>query len=115
MAAHPTVVAKRRDIEVARQDTTVARLNRKPNWTWEVSYGQRTGYPDLVSFGVSIPLPVAPAQRQDRETAAKLALVDKAEAELAEAHARGTGRIRGARRATRSACRTASSATSPRS
>jgi outer membrane protein TolC len=85
VAAHPTVVAKRRDIEVARQDTTLARLNRKPNWTWEVSYGQRTGYPDLVSVGVSIPLPIAPAQRQDRETAAKLALVEKTEAELAEA------------------------------
>jgi len=39
----------------------------------------------MVSVGVSIPLPIAPAQRQDRETAAKLALVDKAEASLAEA------------------------------
>jgi hypothetical protein len=39
----------------------------------------------MVSFGVSIPLQVAPAQRQDLETAAKLALVEKAEAELAEA------------------------------
>jgi hypothetical protein len=38
-----------------------------------------------VSVGVSIPLPIAPAQRQDRETAAKLALVEKTEAELAEA------------------------------
>jgi hypothetical protein len=41
--------------------------------------------PDLVSFGVSIPLPVAPGARQDRETASKLAMADKAEAELAEA------------------------------
>src|SRR3954469_6719268 len=39
----------------------------------------------MVSFGVSIPLPVAPAERQDRETMARLALVDKAEANLAEA------------------------------
>jgi outer membrane protein TolC len=39
----------------------------------------------MVSVGVSIPLQVAPAQRQDRETAARLALVEKAEAELAEA------------------------------
>jgi len=37
-----------------------------------------------VSVGVSIPLAVAPAERQDRETAAKQALVDKAEAELEE-------------------------------
>ena len=82
---HPAVVASRRDIEVARQEASVAASDRKPNWSWEVSYSQRTGYSDMVSFGVSIPLPIAAAQRQDRETASKLALVDKAEATLAEA------------------------------
>ena len=70
---------------MARQAAAVAASERKPNWTWEVSYGQRTGFSDMVSFGVSIPLQVAPAQRQDREIAARLALVEKAEAELAEA------------------------------
>lgn len=59
--------------------------NRQANWTWEVAYGQRSGYADMVSAGVSIPLQLAPAQRQDRETAAQWALVDKAEADLAEA------------------------------
>jgi len=88
---HPSVVAKQRDIEVARQDVQVARLNRRPNWTYEVSYGQRQGRPDLVSFGVSIPLAVSPAERQDRETAAKQALVDKAEAELEEARRAAAG------------------------
>jgi outer membrane protein TolC len=39
----------------------------------------------MVSFGVSIPLQVSPGQRQDRATASKLALVDKADADLAEA------------------------------
>jgi outer membrane protein TolC len=91
VASHPTVVAKQRDIEVARQEVEVARLNRKPNWTYEVSYGQRQGRPDLVSFGVSIPLTVAPAERQDRETAAKLALVDKAEADAEEARRAAAG------------------------
>lgn len=85
VAAHPAVLALQRDIEFARQSVAVAALERKPNWTWEVSYGQRTGYSDMVSVGVSIPLQVAPAERQDRETAAKRALVEKAEAELAEA------------------------------
>ena len=46
---------------------------------------------DLVSFGVSIPLTVSPAQRQDRETAARQALVDKAEAELEEARRTAAG------------------------
>jgi len=85
VASHPAVVAKRRDIEVSRREVEVARLNRNPNWTWEVSYGQRQGRADLVSFNVNIPLTVAPADRQDRESAAKLALVDKVEADLAEA------------------------------
>jgi len=84
VASHPAVMAAGRDAEVARQDAAVASSNRKPNWSWEVSYGQRTGYPDMVSFGVSIPLPLAPAQRQDRETASRLALFDKAQATLAD-------------------------------
>jgi outer membrane protein TolC len=91
VASHPTVVAIQRDIEVARQNAAVASSERKPNWTWDISYGQRTGYSDMVSFGVSIPLQVARDQRQDRETASKLALVDKAEADLAEATRAATG------------------------
>lgn len=82
--SHPLVVAKQRDIEVARQEVQVVRLNRRPNWSYEVSYGQRQGRPDLVSIGISIPLTVSPEQRQDREAAARQALVDKAEAELEE-------------------------------
>ena len=91
VTAHPAVLARQRDIEVARQEVEAARLNRKPNWTYEVSYGQRQGRADLVSVGVNIPLPVAPAARQDRESAAKLALVEKAEADLAEAERAATG------------------------
>jgi outer membrane protein, heavy metal efflux system len=82
---HPSFVSIERSIEVAKQAAAVASSERRPNWTWEVSYGQRTGYADMLSFGVSIPIPIAREQRQDRETASKLALVDKAEAELAEA------------------------------
>ena len=81
----PAVLALQSDIEVARRVTTAAATDRQSNWTWEVSYGQRTGYSDMVSVGVSIPLQVAPAERQDRETSAKRALVERAEAQLAEA------------------------------
>ncbi|QNK67051.1 TolC family protein [Variovorax sp. PAMC26660] len=85
IASHPTVAAMQRDVDMARRAADVTASNRKPNWTWEVAYGQRTGYSDMVSVGVSIPLPVAPGERQDRDTASKLALVEKAEADLAEA------------------------------
>jgi outer membrane protein TolC len=82
---NPEVAGLRRDAEVARRNAVVAAKERTPNWTWQLAYGQRTGYSDMVSVGVSIPLRVAPAGRQDRETAARLALVDKADADLAEA------------------------------
>jgi outer membrane protein, heavy metal efflux system len=91
VAADPAVVTRQRDIEVARREAEAASLNRKPNWTFEVSYGQRQSRADLVSLGVSIPLPVAPASRQDRETAARQALVDKAEADLEEARRAAAG------------------------
>ncbi|MGJ7530216.1 TolC family protein [Variovorax sp. GB1P17] len=85
IASHPTVAVMQRDVDVAKRAADVTASNRKPNWTWEMAYGQRTGYSDMVSVGVSIPLPVAPGERQDRDTASKLALVEKAEADLTEA------------------------------
>ena len=94
VTAAPTVVALGRDVDVARQAVAVAASNRQANWTWEVAYGQRTGYSDMVSVGVSIPLQIAPSQRQDREAAAKLALVDKADADLAEAMQAATAEYR---------------------
>jgi len=91
VSAHPAVVARSLEIDVARREVHAAALNRRPNWTYEVSYGQRQGRPDLISVGVRIPLPVAPAARQDRETAARQALLDKAEAELEEARRAAAG------------------------
>jgi len=85
VSGDPMVVSLQREIDVARGAAAVAATNRSPNWTWEVSYGQRTGYSDMVTVGVSIPIPIAPEARQDRETASKLALASKAEADLAEA------------------------------
>lgn len=97
VATHPTVAAMQRDLEVARRTADVTATDRKPNWTWEIAYGQRTGYADMVSVGVSIPLPVAPGERQDRNTAAKLALAAKAEADLAEATRAATAEYRSLR------------------
>ncbi|MFH0129885.1 TolC family protein [Variovorax sp. VaC1] len=94
VAGHPTVAAMQRDVDVAGRAADVTASNRKPNWTWEVSYGQRTGYADMVSVGVSIPLAVAPGERQDRDTASRRALVDKAEADLAEATRAATAEYR---------------------
>ena len=113
VASHPMVVAAQRDIEVARQEAAVAA--REPQAELDLGGVLRpaTGYSDMVSFGVSIPLPMAPAERQDRETASKLALVDKAEAELAEATRAAAAEYRALASDAR-ACASASSDTAPR-
>jgi len=85
VAASPAVRSAQREVEVARREAAGAASERQPDWSWQVSYGQRSGYPDMLSFGVSIPLPVARAERQDRQVAARVALIEKAEAQLEEA------------------------------
>ena len=90
----PAVMAARSDIEFARRDADATAAERHANWSWQVSYGQRSGYSDMVSVGVSIPLQIAPAQRQDRQTAAKVALIEKAEAQLDDATRTATAQYR---------------------
>ena len=94
VAAHPSVLALNRALELAQRQAAVTASERSPNWTWGASYGQRTGYSDMISFGVSIPIPLSPSERQDRDTAAKLALASKAEADLAEATRAATAEYR---------------------
>ena len=94
VSRHPTVMMSRRDRDLAERAVTVAATNRDPNWTYEVGYAQRTGFSDLITVGVSIPLPVARGRRQDRETASRLALVEKADADLGEAARAATAEYR---------------------
>jgi outer membrane protein TolC len=94
IGADPDVMVARSDVELARRDADATAAERQPNWSWQVSYGQRSGYSDMASVGVSIPLQVAPAQRQERQTAAKAALIEKAEAQLDDATRAATARYR---------------------
>lgn len=75
----PELIVARRNISVADAETAVASSNRTPNWTWGVTYQQRgSQYSNMVSIGVSIPLPISRANRQDRDVAEKAALGNKA-------------------------------------
>ncbi|AME23264.1 TolC family protein [Burkholderia sp. PAMC 26561] len=75
----PALISASSEIAVADADTAVAQSNRNPNWTWEVSYQQRGGqYSNMVSVGVSIPIPLNRRDRQDRDTAEKSELGTKA-------------------------------------
>ncbi|AXF24566.1 TolC family protein [Burkholderia pyrrocinia] len=77
--SQPALVAAADDIAVAEADTAVANSERSPNWTWEIAYQQRGGaYSNMVSVGVSIPLPLNRKNRQNRDVAEKAALATKA-------------------------------------
>ncbi|MDW9230059.1 outer membrane efflux family protein [Burkholderia cepacia] len=75
----PALITAADDIAVAEADTAVANSERRPNWTWEVAYQQRGGaYSNMVSVGVTIPLPVNRRNRQNRDVAEKAELATKA-------------------------------------
>ncbi len=85
--AHLRVLAVQ--VDVADAEVEVAEQNRSPNWSWEVSYQQRgPAYSNMISVGVSVPLPIARGERQDRDLAARLAQRDQARDQLADARRR---------------------------
>ena len=83
---HPMLLSARRAITLADAETTVATKERNPDWSFEAGYAQRgSQYSNMMSFGVSIPLPVNRAQRQDRDIAEKSALGTKARMQYEDA------------------------------
>ncbi len=71
---HPLLLKARRSTELAESEVAVATTERRPDWSFELAYSQRgSAYANMLSFGVTIPLTVNPAQRQDRSIAEKAA------------------------------------------
>jgi outer membrane protein TolC len=68
----PSLIAARAAISLADADTDVTRSNRSPNWTWGLTYFKSGGkFPDYVSVGVSIPLPIHRGNVEDRDVEQK--------------------------------------------
>lgn len=85
LALHPEIVAMTKQAEVAAAEARVAQASRTPDWTVEVAYQQRgPDFSNMVSVGVSVPLPWDRANRQDREVAAKLAMAEQMRAQRDE-------------------------------
>lgn len=83
---HPMVLTARRAENLAEADVVVAARERKPDWTFEAGFSQRgSQYSNMISVGVSIPLPVNRAQKQDRDIAEKTALRTKAQLQYEDA------------------------------
>jgi len=76
---HPDIAVLVKQEEIASNDVKLAEAARHPDWSVELMYSQRgPAFSNMVSVGLSVPLPWDRPQRQDREVAAKLAMRDEA-------------------------------------
>jgi outer membrane protein TolC len=86
MNRHPELAAQKARILVAQADADVARLERDPDWSVEVMLSQRgPAYSDMVSIGLSVPLPINRRNRQDMEWAARLSEAEAMDSEWNDA------------------------------
>jgi outer membrane protein TolC len=103
-ARHPALAIYALQEAGAAAEEKLAAANAKPDWSWEVSYQQRgPGFSNMVSFGVSIPVPWDRPQRQDRETAARRAMVEQTRTQREDALRAQTAEAESARLAYESA------------
>jgi outer membrane protein TolC len=83
---HPQLAVMAGQAAMAEADVALARANRRPDWSWELTYSQRgSSYSNMVSVNVSVPVPWNRSHLQDRELAARLAQRDQAGAEREDA------------------------------
>ena len=86
LAHHPEIAVLLKREEMAQADVDLARADKKPDVSVELMYSQRgSAYSNMASINFSIPLQWDQKNRQDREVAAKLAVLDQRRAEREEA------------------------------
>ncbi|WP_298824669.1 TolC family protein [uncultured Piscinibacter sp.] len=82
---HPDLLQLAAREAQAGAEAAAARAEREPDWSAELMFGQRgSRFANMVSVGVSLPLPWDRPQRQDRELAARLAQAEALRAEREE-------------------------------
>ena len=93
---HSQLAVVAAQLEAAETDARMAQANTKSDWTVEAAYQQRgSAFSNMVSLGVSIPLQLDQKNRQNREVAAKLALVEEAKANYEDALRAHEAEVRG--------------------
>ena len=96
LAHHPDIAVMAKQEEIATAEAKIAQAARTPDWTVELAYQQRGPmFSNMVSVGVSVPLPWDRANRQDREIASKLAMAERMRAEREEMIRAHAGELRG--------------------
>jgi outer membrane protein TolC len=82
LAHHPEIAVLAKREEVAAAEVRMAQTNKNADWSVALMYSQRgPAYSNMISLNVSVPLQWDQKNRQDREVAAKLAMLDQARAE----------------------------------
>ena len=95
LATHPEIVMLAQQEQIAVTEARIAQAARTPDWTVELAYQQRgPEFSNMVSLGVSVPLPWDRANRQDREIASKLAMAEQARAQREEMLRAHIGEVR---------------------
>lgn len=83
---HPDLQVIHAEREAADTEVRLAQANKLSDWSVEASFSQRgPAYSDMLYFGVSIPLQWDRKNRQDREVAAAVAMVDESTARYEDA------------------------------
>jgi outer membrane protein TolC len=86
LAHHPGIAMMVKQEEMARADVDIAQSNQRSDWSVELMVSQRgPAYSNMISVNVSIPLQLDSKNRQDRDLAARLALVEQVHAQREEA------------------------------
>lgn len=82
IVTHPEIAMLAKQVEIAQTETKLARANKQADWSVELAYQERgSSFSNMFSVGVSVPLQWDQKNRQDREIAAKAALVEQARAQ----------------------------------
>ena len=86
LAHHPALALMLRQEEMASADAAVAQSDQRSDWSVGLMFSQRgPAYSNMLSVTASIPLQLDPKHRQDREVAARLAVVEQLRAQREEA------------------------------
>lgn len=82
---HPDIAVMDARERVALAEAELAKQDKSSDWSWSLMYSKRgSQFGDMVSLGVSIPLPWDQARKQNRELATRLQRVEQVRFEREE-------------------------------
>jgi outer membrane protein TolC len=94
LESHPHLAMYAPMEAMAEAEMRLAAAAKKPDWSVEVSYGQRGLFSDMVSVMFRVDLPIFASRRQDPVTLSKAKQLEKVRAEAEDAKLRHVAEIR---------------------